>query len=422
MGLKPLADLCFDRSTDDAGRSPQFHLSLDKYTKSRGFAMSEKAFDLVLFGATGFAGRQAAAYLKASMPQGLRWAIAGRDRGRLEALGVGVPILVADARRPAEVDAIVSATRVVATTAGPFKLYGDPLVEACVRLGAHYVDISGETARIRNLIDRHHASAKAAGVRIVNFCAVSSAPADLGVYLLNKALGGRLTEAKGFCELGGGSFSGGTIASISHAFDSGDARREKDVFLLNPDQRRPAKAIERDPTGVHFDRDIKAWTTPSPMGVSDTRAVRRSGVLTGQDVAYQEYAAFPTGYLGALSFNSIITLFGAAMSIRAVRSYLQKKLPPGSGPSEAQMDAGSYKLRIFGSSNAGDKAVVTIKGEGDAGNRITVKCFCESALALAVDEACLPADFGVITPSVAFGDVLPARLQRAGIDIDIRSL
>ncbi|PNB51245.1 saccharopine dehydrogenase, partial [Pseudomonas sp. FW305-130] len=106
------------------------------------------------------------------------------------------------------------------TTAGPFALYGDPLVDACVRLGTHYVDISGEPARIRGLIDRYHRDAKAAGVRIVNFCAFSSTPSDLGVYLLNKALGGDLREATGYFRLGGGAFSGGTIASISLAHDT----------------------------------------------------------------------------------------------------------------------------------------------------------------------------------------------------------
>lgn len=387
----------------------------------RTIDMSTREFDVVLYGATGFAGRQVVDYFNRHAPKDLRWAIAGRDRAKLAALGANVPILVAEAKNQVEVDAVVANTRVLLTTAGPFKLYGDPFVDACVRLGAHYVDISGETARIRGLIDRYHQAAKAAGVRIVNFCAISSTPADLGVFLVNKRLGGRLREATGFFQLGGGSFSGGTIASISHAHDSGDAAREKDPFLLNPDRKRPAKPIERDPRGVRYNRDIKAWTTPSPMGTSDTRAVRRSGVLNGQDIVYQEFATYPN-YLGALGFNTIFSLFGAAMGIRPVRNFLQKKMPPGTGPSEAEMDAGWFELRVLGTSDSGHKAMVTLKGKGDAGNRITVKCLCESALALAVDETKLPQAFGVLTPSVAFGEVLPRRLQGAGIEIIAQTL
>lgn len=384
-------------------------------------SMPAREFDVVLYGATGFAGRQAVAYFTEHAPKDLRWAIAGRDRAKLAALGAKVPVLVAEAKTQDEVDAVVAKTRVLLTTAGPFKLYGDPFVDACVRLGAHYVDISGETARIRGLIDRYHQTAEAAGVRIVNFCAISSTPADLGVYLLNKQLGDRLLEAKGFFRLGGGSFSGGTIASISHAHDTGDTLREKDIFLLNPDRQRAERPIERDPRRVRYDRDIKAWTTPSPMGLSDTRAVRRSGALAGRDIVYQEYATFPS-YFGALAFNTIFSLFGAAMSIRSMRGFLQKKMPPGTGPSEAAMDAGWFELQIWGKSDAGQKAMVALKGKGDAGNRITVKCLCESAFALAADEAELPRSFGVLTPSVAFGDVLVGRLQAAGIDITTHSL
>ena len=164
-------------------------------------------FDVVLYGATGFLGRQVVAYFTRHAPTALRWAIAGRDHAKLAALSANVPILVGEARNQDHVDAIVAKTRLLLTAAGPFKPFGDPFVDACVRLGADYVDMSGETVRIRDLIDRYHQSAVAAGVRIVNFCAISSVPADLGVFLANKQLGGRLREAKGFFRLGGGSFS-----------------------------------------------------------------------------------------------------------------------------------------------------------------------------------------------------------------------
>jgi short subunit dehydrogenase-like uncharacterized protein len=387
----------------------------------KGNAMSTREFDVVLYGATGFVGRQTVAYFAHNAPKGLRWAIAGRDHAKLAALGAEVPILTADARSQPDVDAIVAKTRVVLTTAGPFELYGDPLVDACVRLGTHYVDISGEPARIRALIDHYHQSAKVAGVRIVNFCAISSAPSDLGVYLLDKALGGRLREAKGYFRLGGASFNGGTIASISHAHETGVSAREKDVFLLNPDLGRPAKPLEFDPKGVHYDREVKAWTTASPMGVSNTRAVRRSAALTGHDIVYQEYATYP-GYLDALGFDTMIGLFNAAMSVRPVRQFLQRKLPPGSGPSDADMDAGWFELKMLGKSDRGQSAMVTMKGQGDVGNRITVRCVCESALAIALNEAELPAAFGVLTPSVAFGDVLVQRLENAGIGISATAL
>jgi short subunit dehydrogenase-like uncharacterized protein len=381
--------------------------------------MSSRDFDVVLYGASGFVGRQAVAYFRRHAPGDLRWAIAGRDPAKLATLGAEAPILVADARTQGQVDAIVARTRVLATTAGPFRLFGDPFVDACVRLGTDYVDISGDAARIRDLVDRYHRAARVARVRLVNFCAVSSTPADLGVFLLGKQLGGRLREAKGFVRLGGGSFSGGTIASISHSHDSGDAARTRDILLLNPDLERRVLPLERDPQLVRYDCDAKAWTAQSPMGISDTRAVRRSGVLRGQDIAYQEYAVFPgwAGFFRALGFSTLLGLFGVAMRFRAVRRWLQKKMPPGTGPSETEMDAGWYELRLLGRSHDGHRARVIFKGQGEAGTRLTVKCLCESALALAVDRPRLPDMFGVLTPSAAFGDVLANRLRAAGIEI-----
>ena len=386
--------------------------------------MSAIDFDVVLYGATGFVGRQTVDYFVRHAPSGLRWAIAGRDRAKLEALGAQVPILIGEAGDQAKVDAIVARTRVLLTTAGPFKLYGDPFVDACVRLGVHYVDISGETARIRDLIDRYHLRAEAARVRVVNFCAISSAPADLGVYLLKKHLGGRLTEAKGFFQLGAGMFSGGTIASIDYAHSSGDVVRERDVFLLSPEYRRPARPIEQDQHAIRYDRDIRAWTTPSPMAVSDTRAVRRSSALTGNDIVYQEYVAFPgrAGLINAIGFKTITGILGAALGNRPTRSLLQKMIPPGHGPSEQTMDSGWFELRVRGKTDTGAAGMVTLRGKGDPGNRITVKCVCESALAIVMDEASLPKTFGVLTPSLALGDVFARRLAAAGIEINIEPI
>ena len=71
----------------------------------------------------------------------MRWAIAGRDRQNLESVklevGIDVDILVADSHDRTGIDSIVSQTRVLLNTAGPFALYGDALVDACVCYRTH---------------------------------------------------------------------------------------------------------------------------------------------------------------------------------------------------------------------------------------------------------------------------------------------
>ena len=129
--------------------------------------LADRSYDIVVFGATGFVGGMVARYLAASpAAAGLRWALGGRDESKLQSVrneaGTGAKragILLADSRNVASVDALVSQTRIVLNTAGPFALYGDPIVDACARHGTHYVDITGETPWIRRVIDRHHETA-----------------------------------------------------------------------------------------------------------------------------------------------------------------------------------------------------------------------------------------------------------------------
>ncbi|WP_287455625.1 saccharopine dehydrogenase NADP-binding domain-containing protein [Leptolyngbya sp. UWPOB_LEPTO1] len=123
--------------------------------------MSERPYDVVLYGASGFVCKQTVQYFaKYVSSEQLRWAIAGRNRQKLEVVrdevGVTVDVLVADSQDQSEIDAILSQTRVILTTAGPFALYGNTLVDACVRFKTHYVDITGETPWVRTLIDRYH--------------------------------------------------------------------------------------------------------------------------------------------------------------------------------------------------------------------------------------------------------------------------
>ena len=115
-----------------------------------------RGYDIVLWGSTGFTGQLVARYfaevLRLRVP-GLRWALVGRDASKLRELSASLAplcngrapdILVASAATQSELDRVVEQARVVLSTAGPFARIGQPVVDACVRLGTHYVDINGE--------------------------------------------------------------------------------------------------------------------------------------------------------------------------------------------------------------------------------------------------------------------------------------
>ena len=328
-------------------------------------------------------------------------------------------MLVAESTNRQQMEHLASRARVVLTTAGPFALYGNGVVDACVKAGAHYVDVTGETAWVRSLIDRHHERTAGEGTRIIPFCGFDSVPADIGVSLLAKQLGANLTEAKAYFELKGGSPNGGTVATGLNAYSSGAAERMLEPFLLSPGKSRSLHPIEKDPTSAAYDQDVESWVAPCPMGIIDTRVVRRTCSLSGIDVAFQEFRILK-GFLAPVRAFGIATgaaLLSKAMRFSSFRNIARRSAQSGSGPSVKAMESGWFRCRFWGRNSDGRTAEVVLAGNGDPANRITVKCVCESALALACDSTTLPTRSGVLTPSYGLGDALVNRLREREITI-----
>ncbi|UBF28495.1 saccharopine dehydrogenase NADP-binding domain-containing protein [Kovacikia minuta CCNUW1] len=404
--------------------------------------MTDRPYDVVLYGASGFVGKQTVQYFADhAPPEQVRWAIAGRNRQKLEAVrdevGVTVDVLVADGQDQPTIDAIVAQTRVILTTAGPFALYGDALVDACVRFQTHYVDITGETPWVRTLIDRYQTQAAADGTRIIPCCGFDSVPSDLGTYLvvryLQRELGG-LCQQVSACFQGYGGFNGGTLASVFNLYDLPGAAQLGDPFLLNPTRNHAQAEIDRnrDPQTPFFDSTLNTWLAPFFMGVVNTRIVRRSSALYeewqepyGPDFTYQEYLKFdePLAWLKATGVTAGSALFTGILQQPPVRSLLQPMLPqPGSGPSEQTMNAGWFSCELVGTAVDGHQVRGLIRDQGDPGNRATVKFVSESALSLVLHLDELPGGRGrggILTPATGLGDVLAERLRQAGMTITV---
>lgn len=402
--------------------------------------MVDRRYDVVLYGASGFTGRQTVQYFAQHVVSGeVRWAIAGRNRQKLESVkaqvGVSADVLVADSQDQTAIDSIVSQTRVLLNTAGPFALYGNAIVDACVRLATHYVDITGETPWVRELCDRYHERAALDGTRIIPCCGFDSVPSDLGTYLVVRymqQLGTSCRAVKAYFQAYGG-FNGGTLASGFNLYDSGKAKLVSNPFLLDPAGDRSPEAIERnrDPELPHYDPEIGAYVAPFFMGAINTRVVRRSSALYdrwqesyGSDFTYQEYLKFDSSWLGSLQAVGVTVgtaLFVGAMQLSPIRNLLQPLLPPpGSGPSEKIMNEGWFRCELLGMTSDGRKVKGLICDRGDPGNRATVKFLCESALCLVLNEAKLPGGRqrgGILTPATGLGDVLAERLRQAGMTL-----
>jgi len=406
--------------------------------------MPNRDYDVVLYGASGFTGRQTAQYFaEKAQPGEARWAIAGRNREKLEAVKTRIgaaardaDVLVADSRDQTAIDDIVSRTRVILSAAGPFALYGGPIVDACVRLKTHYVDITGETPWVRDLIDRYHQQAASNGTRIIPFCGFDSVPSDLGACLvvrhMQRELGVPCKEVKAYFQVYGG-INGGTMATMFNLYDSGQTERARDLFLLNPGVSHSKEEIERsqDPALPKYDRDIDAWAGPFFMGPINTRVVRRSAALFeqwqapyGPEFSYQEYMKFdgPFGWAKAGGLTAGTAIFNAALRT-PIRRLIRPIMPqPGAGPSERTMNEGWFRCELVALAPDGRKLRGLICDQGDPGNRATVKFLCEAALSLAVNTEELPGGQqrgGILTPATGLGDVLAKRLRNAGMIIEI---
>lgn len=404
---------------------------------------NSRPYDVVLYGASGFTGQQTVRYFADQVDrEQVRWAIAGRNRQKLEQVktncSVPVDILVADSQNQEGLDAIAETTQVILNTAGPFALYGDGIVDACVRKQTHYVDITGETPWVKSLIQRYHAKAAADGTRIIPFCGFDSVPSDLGTYLLvrfmQQELGVSCHQVKAYFQAAGG-FNGGTLASATNLMKSGQSSQMADPFLLNPEEtiQNPSKNSQ-DPQWPQYDDVLEAWIAPFFMGPVNTRVVRRSCALYdqwqasyGPNFTYQEYVKFdgPLASLSAIGITLGTGLFALALSQPWVWSLLQARLPqPGDGPSTKAMDEGWFRCELIGLAEDGRAVHGLIQNQGDPGNRSTVKFVCESALCLATQVEQLPGQHrgGVLTPATGLGEVLADRLRRAGTTIQFPSV
>ena len=404
-----------------------------------------KAYDVIIWGASGFTGRLVAEYLNNQYGTAgdLKWAMAGRNQQKLEQVRAelgndAIPIVTGDSMDIESLDAMAQQTKVMCTTVGPYAKYGSMLVEACINQGTDYCDLTGEVQWIRKMIDQHHEAAKAKGVKIVHCCGFDSIPSDMGVFFLQKAA---ISQRAKYCKevkLGvkafKGGMSGGTIASLKNVL--AEAKENPSIFgtLKNPYGLNPKDQMEgpdgEDLDSIEFDEDFNAWKSPFVMAAINTKIVRRSHALSGlpygEDFRYSETSLHvgANGKQKAKRNASRMAMVSGSSSgpIAAItKSIVNLFLPkPGQGPSKKQRENGFFNMAILGKYEDGDTIQGKITGDRDPGYGSTSKMLGEAAVCLAKDHAVSPYVYGVLTPSVAMGNSLLKRLENfAGLTFEL---
>jgi short subunit dehydrogenase-like uncharacterized protein len=445
-------------------RSPR--LAAARATAPAAARRTRQRLDLVLFGATGYTGRQAVRALLEQRPDA-HWGVAARDGQRLQALvdelvpaAARAPrLIVADAYDAASLSAMAAQTRVLINLAGPYHASGDAVVAACIGAGTHYLDLSGETFWLQRLVRQQHDAASDAGVKIIPCAGYEALPFDLatlwaahqlrdhageacaGVTIAMRLTGAPLRHPRD-------ALSGGTAATVTELLAHDHSGCIGDMACLLPPGARGAKAVaERNALGwlPRYDARLRAVLGPALPGPFINPPVVLRGVALLDDATlfsprfrYREgtdmrsvlpgaqllpqRASLALQWAGAAALAAPLaqlraTLAGPLQFQRGLLgAWLRRVSPrPGSGPRAAALEAIGYELEVLARGVRGARFRGLVSADGHPGYRSTPRMVVCAGLGLADGSLGRTPHCGIVPPAAALGIEAVAALGAAGV-------
>ncbi|KAF8499352.1 Saccharopine dehydrogenase-domain-containing protein [Gautieria morchelliformis] len=402
--------------------------------------------DILVIGATGFTGHLVTRQLNNHRDRAsFTFALVARSRSKLAALAADldlsaqIPLITLDVTQVDDVEKVVKTTKVVINTAGPYWLWGTPVVRACARNGIHYIDISGETPWIKDIIDEFDYLASKTHSVIVPSCGFDSIPSDLSAYLSVRTLKQRLglnveTARSVTAHKFQGGISGGTLRTLYTHFEM--VPRQKAIASLQDHALSPASGAASPPIKILYSMP---YVTPRIFGsfllmspINRSMVLRTRGLLEvnpsmrslkyGPEFNYEEFLVAPNRLAGAIMSLTVLAL-GFCLSASSTVRWLFKRLVADNvhGPSEKTMQEGFLKTTnvtssVPSSTHPETVAKTVIRIRGDPGYLCTSVMLTESAIALLDTSKLTPLakQGGVLTSVSAFGDELVTRLEATG--------
>ena len=381
-------------------------------------------YDFVIYGATGFTGKLVVEYAITQYNNNneISWAIAGRNNKKLEHvqekynLPSNIGKIIVDSNDQHSIDEMVSQTKCVLTTVGPYQLYGEKIIKTCISSGTDYVDLCGEPGFMHKIISECSAEAKETGARIVFSCGFDSIPFDLGVLFVQEEVMSKLNKyapsVRGRLRDMNGEFSGGTAASMKATMTALQSDPELINVLINPHAlcEGDQGAQQDDDSKPSYDEELDTWVAPFFMAPINTKNIHRSNKLMnyiyGENFKYNEMWIQGPGEEGkvAAEFISTMNPFGDAPK-------------PGDGPSRESRENGNYDV-LFCADVDGETIKASVSGDMDPGYGSTSKMITESAVCLVKD--CEDLAGGIYTPAASMGKKLIKRLEsNAGLTFKV---
>jgi short subunit dehydrogenase-like uncharacterized protein len=418
-------------------------------------AAAKRKYNIIIFGATGFTGKyliqETVNFLKdADKSELFTWAVAARSKDKLKKIleeiseNTGedlsnVDTIVADINNDTSLRKMAAQCDIVLNCVGPYILWGEAVVKACLAERTHHLDLSGEAPYLEKIQLLYNKEAAEKNVYIIAPCGFDSIPADLGTTYLKQNFGGDLNSVELYVKFNSGSekpvINYGTFHSAIHFMSKlGELRKLNKELFPEPLPKPKHKLAQRF---IHNNPLSQGWSLPNPF--PDQRIVERS-----QRYFYHEEGERPIQIKGYLTIASLFYAFlmmigSACMAIMCqfkFGRYLFQTYPEyltlGSiskeGPSPAEMENLKFTFTLVGkgwNETLSEKTdqhatppnktkVLLVKGT-NPGYKATNIIFLHSALIILKEKNKMPKKGGVYTPGVAFAKTsLVDRLNRFG--------
>ena len=368
-----------------------------------------KKYDLVIFGATGFTGKLICDYLlNHKETKQINIAVAARNKNKLEKIvnkfqSNKPDMLIVDSFDKESIDMMTQSTKLVLTVVGPYSLYGEYLVESCIKHSTHYLDLTGEPGFVFNI--RKKFAERDMQSLIINACGLESIIPDVGtLYTVNKmkSINKKIT----YYLKSNGQISGGTWASLINAMYSGRPIIEKQKKSTNHKKNKK----------IFYNKEFKSWAVLFP--VIDKYIVTQTGKNMnnyGDNFLFNEYILLKP--LWSVIFLIMgLSCIGLFAKLNIFKKLLLSFKPSGSGPNENQRNKHWFQAIFVGEGQ--DEQIISKLSGGDPGYGETAKFISEMALCILNQFEQLNKKTGIRTPVECTGDLMISRLKNAGIKFE----
>lgn len=432
----------------------------------------DREYDIVIFGVSGFVGRYALLNLLSAINNNdhgdcgtLKIAVSGRDPAKIgqafdfvsrklsmpiDKVTSMVKVIIASVSHEDSLNQVTRKTKVLASTVGPYTLYGEPVVKACIDSSTHYVDVTGEVNWVESMQLKYHSKAIEQKSYIVSCCAYESLLSESILLYCEKLFpNGSLEQLDISVSIKSGNegfhLNHGTLDSALAAVPQFFAfmRNRKQLFQRLYPKPIPAKVTTIDGSGfpwLRYDEIADGITVPfmDPDTAMISKAnAHKYNIDKERPVRFSKYAALPS-YIVILQFILFFITIGPLILFDFGRQLIMKYprvltfgIFSKEGPSEAIVDATKTRtaVKAYGYVDRKieptastvpppDKKVVLIVNAPEPTYPLTSQLMIQSAITLARDpiDNNLPGG-GFYSPSTVFRNTsLVQRIQDATIN------